>query len=187
MFKELPSYKLLRRILDYDGSTGKFKWKVAEPDMFQGGKYTPERACRAWNAVRSGKPAFTYVSKSGYVQGGVFGKIYLAHRVAYSIHHGCDVNGFVDHINGVRSDNRIENLRLVSVSGNARNAKRYRTNTSGITGVVWHKASRKWAAQIVVAGKNIALGLYDEKEGAATARREAEIKYGFHENHGRKG
>lgn len=91
----------------------------------------------------------------------------------------------IDHINGVRWDNRIENLREVTRLDNTRNACRRKDNKSGVTGVVWHKAANKWLAQIRVLGQNIYLGLFIDLEEAVSTRRTAEVKYGFHPNHGR--
>ena len=71
--------------------------------------------------------------------------------------------------------NRVTNLR---------NKKQYTTNTSGVTGVCWHKNKGKWMAQISVKSRFIYLGYFDSFKDAKFARKAAEIKYGFHKNHG---
>lgn len=91
----------------------------------------------------------------------------------------------IDHINGIRSDNRFENLRSVSNQQNARNQRLKENNTSGHAGVAWHKKHSKWISYIRVDGRMIYLGLFSEKENAVNARRHAELEYGFHENHGK--
>ena len=83
----------------------------------------------------------------------------------------------VDHINRVRSDNRWDNLRAATRKQNGRNHGIYANNTSGVMGVVWNKARRKWQAQIEVEGKNHHLGLYMDFESAVESRREAEVRH----------
>jgi hypothetical protein len=92
----------------------------------------------------------------------------------------------IDHIGQDSLDNRIKNLRLVTRRENALNQKQSKKNTSGQTGVSWNKRAKMWVAYIKIDGKLIHLGYYIEKEDAIKARKEAEIKYGFHENHGKK-
>ena len=92
----------------------------------------------------------------------------------------------IDHINHIRNDNRLMNLRLVSAKVNSRNMSKKTCNTSGLTGVYY--ASRyvnPWRALIRVDGKRVTLGSFATKEEAKLARKNAEIKYGFHPNHGR--
>lgn len=94
----------------------------------------------------------------------------------------------VDHINHDRTDNRIENLRLVNANENCKNQKASTRNKSGVVGVSWKSQKNKWHAQIMVDGKQIHLGFYDDindAKDAKDARKVAERKYGFHENHGK--
>jgi hypothetical protein len=93
-------------------------------------------------------------------------------------------NLVIDHINGDEKDNRIQNLRLVTHSENNKNSSRPKSNTSGVIGV--HKKRGKWIAQIQENYKKITVGSFDSFEDAVKARKEAELKYGFHENHGRE-
>lgn len=83
----------------------------------------------------------------------------------------------LDHINGVKSDNRIANLRSADHAKNAQNLKRTANNTSGAIGVVWHKLGKKWQANIVVGKKTIYLGLFEDFNDAVAARRAAEKLY----------
>ena len=89
----------------------------------------------------------------------------------------------IDHINGDRYDNRIINLKEATTSENNRNRRITDRNTSGYVGVV--KQGDKWYAYIKVDGKKIHLGTYNTKDEAIQARKQAEKKYGFHENHGK--
>ena len=66
-----------------------------------------------------------------------------------------------------------------------RNAKLSSSNTSGTVGISWYHINGKWAAYIRVNYKKIHLGYYTNKDDAIKARKAAEVKYGFHENHGR--
>lgn len=83
----------------------------------------------------------------------------------------------VDHINGNSLDNRRANLRLASHSENVKNRKRARNNKSGIIGVHWKKAAKKWAAAISINGVSTYLGCFSSKEEAGRVYREAAIKY----------
>jgi hypothetical protein len=91
----------------------------------------------------------------------------------------------IDHINGNRLDNRLNNLRACSHAENHKNVKRPTHNSSGITGVAWHKQAEKWRAFITIKQKQKHLGLFSTKEEAIQCRKIAETKYGFHSNHGR--
>ena len=92
---------------------------------------------------------------------------------------------FTDHINGVRNDNRLVNLREVDPIQNNRNSKRTSLNTSGQMGVGWNKQTQKWRSIVHVEGKGVFLGAFKNKEDAIKVRKQAEIEYGFHKNHGR--
>lgn len=92
----------------------------------------------------------------------------------------------IDHINHVRTDNRIVNLRKASNTENSRNASIGSNNTSGALGVWFEKRRNAWVAEIKVDRRKIHIGQFDAFEDAVAARKAAEVKYGFHENHGKK-
>lgn len=120
-----------------------------------------------------------YVNDSGYVVVRIDGKRFRAHRVIWEMHHGEIPNGYeIDHINRVRGDNKLENLRLVTSHENNLNLSK-RKSISGVTGVVFNKKDGKWQAQIGFNGKHVYLGQFLNKSDAIKARNEAEIKYGF--------
>lgn len=110
----------------------------------------------------------------------------MSHRFVWEMHNGPIPTGLeIDHINHIKDDNRIENLRLVDRSENMRNTKMMKHNTSGVPGVTFHKAKGKWQAQIQYLKKNIYIGIYSSFDDAVTARKLKELELGFHENHGK--
>ena len=60
-----------------------------------------------------------------------------------------------------------------------------KNNTSGHTGVYWYSQRKKWVSEIFADGRKISLGYFKDKEEAIQARKQANIEYGFHENHGK--
>lgn len=122
----------------------------------------------------------------GYIILSVKGKRIKAHRAAMIMTYG-KAPKITDHINGIKSDNRICNLRSVSPRGNCRNQSRHKRNTSGITGVHWNKMEKKWAVKIANNNNyNLHIGYFKCKLDAVAARLRAEEEYGYHENHGRR-
>ena len=130
---------------------------------------------------KSGKLAGGIDSK-GYIQIKSMGKNYRAHRLAWFLTHK-EWPIEVDHINQIKTDNRIENLRSVNRQTNLRNARLSKNNTSGVTGV--RKSQGKWIAQIKVSTEYIYLGIYKNWFDAVCARKAGECQYNFHPNHGR--
>jgi len=111
-------------------------------------------------------------------------KTYLAHRLAWFLHYGHWPSEGIDHENHDGCDNRIENLRDVPQSMNLKNSKRSKANTSGCTGV--SKGYKgKFYAWIGVNGGRVPLGGFKNFDDAVAARKEAEIRYGYHPNHGK--
>lgn len=171
--KEL-SIELLKSLLRYEPHSGLLYWR----------KF-PDRG-KAWNTKYAGKLAFNADHATGYKWGTVCNDQFLAHRVAWAIHYG-EWPEVVDHVNGDRTDNRIENLRSVSQRQNAMNSSMSKNNTSGFCGVYWSSHWKRWKAVI---GSN-----YHRKHIATSeciavaviARHLAEIEHGYHPNHGRSG
>lgn len=124
------------------------------------------------------------LTKNGYVKIKIDGKQFLAHRLAFMFMNE-DIPKEVDHINGVKDDNRWSNLRAVTRKENSKNRKRPKNNKSGVIGVRWDKQTNRWRAIIGVDGKQICLGRYAKFSDAVDARKNAEVLYGFHKNHGR--
>lgn len=181
--KILPEQSILLQLLRYEPETGKLFWRERGPEWFMDGYHSAEVCARRWNTKNAGKEAFTAVTV-GYRIGGLFDVLYLAHRIIWKMVHGTDADQ-VDHIDGNRSNNRIENLRDVSETTNKRNAKRPSHNTSGVVGISFDQSRKQWEAYITLADRKHTLGRYDEFDDAVAARKAAEIEYGFHANHGR--
>lgn len=108
------------------------------------------------------------------------------HRVVFEMFNGEIQDGMVvDHINGIKDDNRIDNLRVVSVSINAKNQKVNSKNNSGINGVRFYKRAGKWIAYSKSFGKYVHLGYFDSMESAIDARELYNSENGFTERHGK--
>jgi len=157
----------LKEVLHYDPGTGIFTNKIT----------------RGSRSVLGSEPG-CICTDTGYIVMNVDYCKYSAHRLAFLYMNGELPKIQTDHINGVRSDNRWDNLREVTASENQQNQRKSKRNKSGFTGVSWDKQTSKWHAQIMAGNKVIHLGHFDEKKDAIKARAAANIKYGFHPNHG---
>lgn len=139
----------LRELLDYNPTTGVFTWRV--------NRRGPARIGAVAGRVNN-----------GYCEVCVDMRRYLSHRLAWLYVHGNWPQGQIDHINGVRTDNRIENLRDVTVGENHQN-KRRPQGANPYLGVTWHKGRQKWQAQIGVDGVKRVLGRFSTAEEARDA------------------
>ena len=102
----------------------------------------------------------------GYVRITVNKKSYPAHHLVWFMHHG-NIPNEIDHINHIKDDNRIENLREVSHSVNQKNHKKYKNNSSGQVGVSFHKVIKKWEARI----QKKSIGYFVDFKDAVEARK----------------
>jgi hypothetical protein len=113
----------------------------------------------------------------GYLNVKILGKDYKVHRVIWMLHTGDWPKGEIDHINGIKTDNRIVNLRDVDRALNMQNQNRnHKGNNSGFLGVAKCSTTKKWRARITVFGKKIALGSYDTAEEASKVYQEYKKK-----------
>jgi hypothetical protein len=116
------------------------------------------------------------LTKRGYTQTQIKRKTYLLHRIIFFMFHGY-MPKYLDHINGVIKDNRIENLRDVTLYQNSQNQKIHKNNSSGVKNVYWHKATKKWRIQLRINGTKKSFGSYDDLELAEFVAIEARNKY----------
>ena len=133
---------------------------------------------------RLGNAVAGCLNEYGYSRLQVNGKGYYSHRVIWCLLTGEFPPEEIDHINHKRNDNRMSNLRIVTHQENQKNRKMRNDNTSGKTGLSWHKRDEKWQVDIKVDGKTTYIGSFNDKAEAIKARKAANIKYGFHANHG---
>ena len=182
--RPLPDSALLHALYRYED--GRLFHKMRPAHLFSNDrKQAAAHNAAIWNGKYAGSPADICVTSNGYARVNLLGASYGVHRVIYKMHHGVDPDD-VDHINGVRTDNRIENLRSVSRSINLRNAAGRPDNTSGHVGVSWYPPRQKWNAYINTNGVRKNLGYYDTFEGAVCARKAAEEGKGFTSRHGER-
>lgn len=141
--------------------------------------------------IKSIKKQVSWESNFDYVDGELFWKSprrgVSISRPAGSVY----ANGYIedgmeiDHVDHDTTNNKLSNLRLVSKKVNCKNKSLYKSNKSGACGVCWHKDARKWNAYIKIDGKRKSLGYYHDVDDAIKARKDAEIEFCFHKNHGK--
>lgn len=134
---------------------------------------------------KTNTPIINKCGNKSYIKIYLNGKYYISHRLAWLYMTGDWPKNQIDHINHDFHDNRWCNLRDVTISENQRNAKLRVDNSSGIPGVSWNKNHKRWNSSIKIKGERVHLGSFFGLFEACCARKSAEIKYDFHENHGR--
>ncbi len=142
----------LHELFTYDYATGSLFWKVAR------------------SSARPGKEA-GYINSTGYRRVCIDSKETGAHRVVWALVTGDWPIGHIDHINGDKLDNRIENLRDVCASMNTQNLRRAKRNnqSSGLLGVYRASSSDKWRSQIRINGQIKHLGTFGSAREAHDA------------------
>jgi hypothetical protein len=123
------------------------------------------------NGKKAGTPHHT-----GYIQISIDGKLHNAHRLVFMLHHGWAPE-IIDHVDGDRSNNKIENLRPATWRQNLQNMKLRPTNKSGCKNVSWSAARKKWIVQLSIDGRQTNLGRFDDLEFADLVATEARNKY----------
>jgi len=156
--KNYPALDILSKLLKYDPLTGDIYWVASGRGRIKK------------------KPAGTK-EKSGYIGIVVNGKRIRAHIIAWALHNNRWPSDQIDHVNGTKSDNRINNIREATNNQNGKNIKLKFNNKSGAAGVSYDKVNKKWRAAIKCNGKQIYLGRYINYDDAVSARMSAEIKY----------
>ena len=148
LFKQLPSLEVVQRYLSYDPLTGRWTWA----NTFN-------------NRIVKGKTAGT-VTKYGYLKIKVVDSVYMAHRLAWLWCYEQDPVGLeIDHIDGNRLNNAIDNLRVATTKQNSFNSKTY--NALGLKGV--SKSGSKYRARIRFNNKCLHIGVFNTALDAAAA------------------
>jgi len=181
--KVTPDQRLLLTLLDYDPGTGLLTWKARAADMFGEAERSKEHRAANWNSKNAGREAFGVISPNGYKAGKIGSDRFYAHRLIWKMVHGVEPE-HIDHINGVRTDNRLVNLRSVPRVLNNRNMRRS-MRASLVPGVRPSLTAGKWVSVISLNNQTKHLGTFKSFDEAVAARKEAERQNGFHPNHGR--
>ncbi|MBX2989467.1 MAG: HNH endonuclease [Bdellovibrionaceae bacterium] len=144
----------VKELLDYDPATGLFRWRVSNS-----------------NRVKVGAIAGS-INAIGYRAIGINGRLFLAHRLAWIyMHESIPAQFCIDHVNGIKNDNRLVNLRLATRRQQQGNLKSHNSNTSGHRGVFLNKKTGKYYAHI----GNKHLGTFSSLDEARSFR-DAEAK-----------
>ena len=171
MYNEI-AYEEACRIFRYDRVSGKLFWKIKP---YQN-KQCDGEICCIHQSHRNSYYIVRYKKKN-----------YKVHRIIWLMEYGefpQPPRQFIDHIDGDGLNNRIENLKRVTVEENRRNSKKSSINTSGYTGVSSFR--NKWRTDISIDGKKIYLGLFDNSKEASIVVEKARKEYGkYSERHGK--
>ena len=146
--RPLPSLEELRAAFVCDSENGKLSWR------------TPKRGRR---------PRLGFSDGHGYLRVNLGGRMYRIHRIIWKMTTGTDPVFEIDHINGIKSDNRILNLRDATHTQNARNKSIEKRNSTGLKGVTRSKAPGRWTAAIRHEDKRLYLGSFGTPEEAHEA------------------
>lgn len=149
----------IREFLSYDPAAGEFRW-IKKPSI----------------GVEAGDIAGT-TSGEGYRKIKFRGRVFRAARLAWFFVHGSLPQGLVDHRNGNKSDDRIDNLREATRSQNTANSRPRRNSKSGFKGVHFRHDLGRWQAQIKAGGTAHHLGYFATAKAASRAYDAAAIKH----------
>jgi hypothetical protein len=149
MASRILSQERLKYLFEYDSITGNFT------------RLTDTKSSKKGSIANT-------LDANGYVRIKIDGYSFLGHRLAYLYYYGYMPIKEIDHINGIRSDNRLCNLREATRQENLRNQKKHKTNTSGYKGVSWASNIGKWCAK----NRDATIGYFETKEAASLAHDE---------------
>jgi hypothetical protein len=158
----------LKSVLTYNAATGQFTW-IAKPSS-----YFPTKLL---GTTAGG------LNKSGRIQIRLLGRLHQAHRLAWLYMYGETPAGDIDHINRIPTDNRIDNLRLVSHAQNCQNRYSRSDSQSALQGVDFQKRDSLWRARISVSGKTRYLGSFKTQKEAYAAYQKAAAEIHTHNPH----
>jgi HNH endonuclease/AP2 domain len=157
--KPLPSQKELHKLFEY--KEGHLYWKIK-----------PRNSAKIGDKVGG-------LNSKGYITLRLNNSQYKMHRIIWVYHYNTIFNNLqIDHIDGDKTNNTIENLRLATNSqNNFNNKSAYCNSKSNILGVFWSKTRKKWVSQICKNNKRMHLGYFLNQEDAIAARKAAELQY----------
>lgn len=151
----------LHELLRYDPKTGDFFWKV-------------QTNSRALVGMKAGANSLSGKPDNNYRVINIDKRVYRAHNLVWLYFYGVFPTNVIDHINGKRLDNRIENLRDVTRQQNSWNLQKAKRNSkSGYLGVDWKSERNKWRSQIRIDGKKTLVGYFNTAEEASAAYQQA--------------
>lgn len=147
--------------------------------------YNPDTGVFTWVKTNKGRilsKEVGFFEADGYRRIGINRKRYAAHRLAWLYMTGEWPENQIDHVNGIRGDNRFLNIREANHSQNNHNKRKQSNNTSGYKGVSWYKHAKKWRASIKLDNKTKCIGYFLTAELAYDAYRKAakELHGDFH-------
>jgi hypothetical protein len=175
--RHLPCPTVLRLLLRYEPETGKLFWRHRSRVWFR-----TDGDQQRWNTRFANSEAMNH-DAGRYLVGTIMGHAVLAHRVIWALVHG-EWPAVIDHIDGDKHNNRIENLRSVTTTENNRNRPKDVRNTSGHTGVRWCRVAGRWVMQIRRGKDNRISRTFRSKEDALNAYAEWKRALGYTERHG---
>lgn len=160
----LPSYEFLCQCFRFDPPTGFLTWRTRPIEHF-----VDERVFKIWNTRFAKTKAGVFPIKDGELDYGrvrLLGKMLAIHRIAWKIMTRDDPIDEIDHVNGIRSDNRWCNLRAATHAENIHNSRHYRTRQVPKGA---HKARSRWESRIASNGITYRLGRFSSPEKAHDA------------------
>ena len=137
------------------------------------------------NKVKKGQ-RFGCKDSNKYIRGSLKSQKYYEHSLIWFYHYGIWPKDQLDHINGIRDDNRIENLRECNNQQNSKNSAMKSSNTSGSTGVYWSKRDRRWIGEVMIGGNKIYIGRSKNIEEITSKVEKYRLQKGFSKRHGKK-
>jgi len=162
----------IKSIIEYFPETGEMIWKKRTSEHHKSPK-----VLNAWNSNFAGKVVGS-IGKNGYKSAAIMNKYkVLVHHIAWIYMTGAWPEKYIDHKNGVRTDNKFDNLRPANESENSLNAKIRCDNKSGHKNVFWNCRVKKWNVKLSVNRKPIHIGYFDDLSAAALAAESARVTY----------
>jgi hypothetical protein len=180
----LPSQEYLKECFSYDEENGVLVWRTRSPVHFDHAIRNSVDSAKAFNNKFANKKAGSDKG-NGYLMTTINGRRFLVHRLIWKLKTGEDPK-YIDHINGIRSDNRIDNLRDVDAMSNSKNCFLSVNNSSSQNGVHWSIRKDRWCATIGLNFGSIYLGSFISFQEAKAARKAAEKVLSYSERHGEK-